>query len=170
MSKPPCEDLEFDRAPKSFDVESEVRSMSDPGIVYRVNAYRMTCTCPDFIKRGQHQEIHSSRRLCKHLVDRLYDYCEADEEINIAFRAVITYAAEWRMPRCFGMIETSCGPAVIFYNEWGGWVNVITPYEWDGKNQGEALYYGYSLNEHRWANELSPENAVEIERTLTKIG
>ncbi len=149
---------EFD---KDIAVESRTGSQS-----YRVNLYRYTCSCPDFIERRSAHPVGDTGRSCKHLRDTVLGISAADPEVfgdeltRVIFKSSYgPYDRIWFAP----------GPdddvIALGVNEGKSWVNIFarsgpdTPY----------TRYGYHLSDKRWAFDSLPANSRFIEEMLNTV-
>ena len=152
------------------DKEYKANSHTKRDTTYKVNIYQMTCTCPDFEKyRSQYTRL-DARRMCKHMAQKIDDFCCRNDELVGTDLAVVRTACRHSPPTDYVQVRTRRGKAILAYYKDRDWVNVITVYSWPKDAVRYRRYdYGYNLDEKRWAYDEMPENHVEIEKIVRRI-
>jgi len=136
-----------------YDSLRSVFSTSDSKKTYKINAHRMTCTCPDFQQVRSAYAIDDIRRPCKHLVKYLVETNLIDSIDPLAVAYLSNgYPAHEQIVIATGPDELRF---LLGYSRTNPWVNVVT------LKKGEAGSYGYNLDEDRWSYHKSPAGIAE---------
>lgn len=146
--------------PQTSDVIS-VRSYSDPAVSYLVNLSKMTCTCPDFLKRRAGREVGSLSRACKHLKTELLQTGIYEGSI---FGAVLS--DEYNSQYYYVHNEF---PAIFGYTLRKEWINVWTASQSHKFGKISFVRFGYSLLEERWSFGSVPEQNLAIEEIIHNV-
>jgi hypothetical protein len=65
----------IDQPSLDFDITINTKSFLEMKVGYSLNAYKMTCSCPDFVQNRINFVVGDMRRLCKHLKDYFIQFC-----------------------------------------------------------------------------------------------
>jgi len=133
------------------DRNVEIESYSDPSISYILNLRRMSCTCPDFLKRRSEKPLGSFDRLCKHLRTCIG---ESDSIDGTPYKPLFD-------GEHFNSNYLVGENIIIGYTPEREWVNVFTL-----DKAGDHSGFGYSIDEKRWSYNEIPPNSDDIERVI----
>lgn len=126
-----------------------VDSFSEPGVSYKVDLVKMSCSCPDFVGRRSQYPVGTVTRACKHLKQELLKLPE--------IRNSLTYAVlEDKYFQKHYYYDPKI-PLIVGYTKDKEWVSVFA-------KSGPKTFqkFGYSLLEHRWAYDTEPKDEDKI--------
>lgn len=128
---------------------------------YDTDIKKLTCSCPDWIKKRNNYPLDNPKRLCKHIINKL-DVANLPESIK-HFKASIEVYREKEIgftldfEKVINILEANCK---ALYRD-GDWINI---FDVDGKQYGLLI----RDNEYIWTKKGKPKKYKEIELFFTK--
>lgn len=145
----------------------EVKSFSHDFVSYKVDTRVITCTCPNFIEDRSKYQIDDPRRLCKHLIKKMWETNSLPQDL-IFYKDGIKWSYEY-------------GKGFSYYDgekidiHINGKKFTIFTHEMDNEDDPDIYWievycenkrYSYTANFEKWALDNPPPHEEQIIRLI----
>lgn len=149
------------------DADQTVRGSEES---YRVNLFKMTCTCQDFQKKARLQFAKTDiRRPCKHLLKLLLKKGLLKEPDELT-RSILDWLPSGKH---FAINHMMSGEAIVFCYGRNDWIDVFARKrrkgDGDGHYTGGYDRFGFNVIENRWSYGSGPPGALEIREMIKAL-
>jgi len=153
--------IELPQLPDEFDRPIKIKSFSEPKLFYELNLYKYTCTCPDFEDRRIQFAMNNPQRLCKHLLQAIYERKKIQKFFDPIEHYFLTrYRKKQREKLTTITLVNNEKLGIVWMNN-KEWIDILEQNE-----TGSVQKYGYNFFEKRWSYGTKPINYKAIETTL----
>lgn len=138
----------------------QIRSHSEPGLLYEVNLEHPTCDCPDWLTQRQRLPVGHITRCCKHVLDA---YRHLRPRTGWPGWLAPFLDDGWPPhPHTEWLLADAGGLYALVSTAPKGWANV---YVASGNGHGR---YGYNIHEDRWAYGEEPPGGDYLAEIIRK--
>jgi hypothetical protein len=150
--------------PEKYNKVYKATHYSEPGKVYHVNLFKVSCTCADYENRLNRFSSEDIRVVCKHIVDKL-KYTKLFETYD-SLTANLLHCSAYLGDDIFVQSEIADTQYVLSSSRQSKWVNVHVAFP---PNAGKGVVrFGFDVSNRTWQLE-QPKNPEQVAQYILSL-
>jgi hypothetical protein len=158
------ETIRVPSVPEKYDNVYKATHYSEPGKVYHVNLFKLSCNCADYKNRLNRFSSGDIRLVCKHIADKL-KYAKQFETYD-SLTANLLHCTAYFGDDIFVQVDIANAQYVLSSSKQSKWVNVhvVSP----PKSGKGVVRFGFDVSNRTWQFE-QPKNPKQVEQYIISL-